>query len=773
MEFINNINEGKTSDYIRDYLSNFEQLACGVAAIKNDDFSTLIEANNTFYEVIGYTKEQLLKKHKNHMNDILIDNFIDNILKQETNKDYDLKWDIRIKKADGSIAFVHDVCHYNAKIDTFFVMFIDITDKMIKASRPLSYETFQIRNEVLGYLNIFTSEQIIITDKLTDEVVYMNPSASKTYGYVSEEDWINKSYFDVILGFNSVKPTYNKEYMEEDFTVKEFYNEKHKMYVREKSKIIYVSSLKKEMRCNIISNITAQMRLAQQNAMQETLQKCIDSMFVANKAYKTTKDAYYDILKQLKTYYHADGSFLYKFKANTYDVEDYCEVLADGIVVPKFNLPYTMSKEQVELIATLSKLSLNKTDTNFFPLDYKKWANKLNFSSKVKDFISVVVKNKQSKILAFLVVTNPRYSEGDIKLMESLSSFIAMFIEEEQKELHREKELQLEANSKASIIQQCVTNFREFTHHEKHISNVLECLCDHYEADFAVTLTMNKENNEYGISHIGGSLIPNLDDLMPQPANTMKKFHEIFKKNNHFITDEDLDSPNALKMLKEKFGIYNFIASPIQNQFGELTGLLYVMNYKNHNRQKLLTHIVANNICDYLDKINMYIERHLEPLTKLIDKVQTKNKITEYLDNKIVGSLFIVDIDNFKALNDTLGHQIGDNAIIDIASSLKNTFRTTDVIGRIGGDEFMIFCPDLIDDELIKIKANKIKNNCNLKFGKDGILLQISASIGICKVTQDCNTFESLYVNADKALYKSKHNGKDQYYIYQPESKVI
>ena len=126
----------------------------------------------------------------------------------------------------------------------------------------------------------------------------------------------------------------------------------------------------------------------------------------------------------------------------------------------------------------------------------------------------------------------------------------------------------------------------------------------------------------------------------------------------------------------------------------------------------------------------------------------------------------MMDLDNFKSVNDVLGHQMGDEVLVTTAAILKNSLRDTDIVARLGGDEFMLYLPfegsaDFLEKKLEDIR---IKMNRDIK-GADGIIT-ISSSIGATFYSKGKN-FDSLYKEADQALYKSKENGKNQITIFR------
>ena len=157
-----------------------------------------------------------------------------------------------------------------------------------------------------------------------------------------------------------------------------------------------------------------------------------------------------------------------------------------------------------------------------------------------------------------------------------------------------------------------------------------------------------------------------------------------------------------------------------------------------------------------------------DPLTKLYNKTATKTLIQSFLrtDSRDTYDAFIiVDVDNFKQVNDTLGHLFGDSVLVDIAQEMQDLFRSNDVIGRIGGDEFIVFLRGMNHKSHIASKADDICKIFNLIYSDDDGM-KISGSLGIALYPADGSTFDELYKKADIALYQSKRAGKSCYTFY-------
>lgn len=186
--------------------------------------------------------------------------------------------------------------------------------------------------------------------------------------------------------------------------------------------------------------------------------------------------------------------------------------------------------------------------------------------------------------------------------------------------------------------------------------------------------------------------------------------------------------------------------------------------------------IVVGNILDRkIGKVKSERLHHLaetDQLTGLFNKVTTEKKIKEFMaENPETQSLlFVLDIDNFKKINDTMGHVFGDEVLRTIGQRIRMEFRSSDIIGRAGGDEFIILLKGLKDDSIIVKEAKKVETFFkDFKVG-NYVKYSATASIGCAVFPRDADNFESLYKAADQALYTAKQRGKNQLAFYkEPE----
>lgn len=156
-------------------------------------------------------------------------------------------------------------------------------------------------------------------------------------------------------------------------------------------------------------------------------------------------------------------------------------------------------------------------------------------------------------------------------------------------------------------------------------------------------------------------------------------------------------------------------------------------------------------------------------LTGLNNKLATERKIKDYMaqNPSKQSMMFILDIDNFKKINDTMGHAFGDEVLRSLGIQIGAIFRASDIIGRVGGDEFMVFLKDIPNDEAILKEAKKVEAFFKSFQAGEYVKYKATASIGVAIFPQEGNDFETLYKAADQGLYKAKKRGKNQLAFYK------
>jgi diguanylate cyclase (GGDEF)-like protein/PAS domain S-box-containing protein len=159
-----------------------------------------------------------------------------------------------------------------------------------------------------------------------------------------------------------------------------------------------------------------------------------------------------------------------------------------------------------------------------------------------------------------------------------------------------------------------------------------------------------------------------------------------------------------------------------------------------------------------------------DPLTGVYNKEVTIKKIDKYINGNRNGKhiLMFIDFDDFKKVNDNFGHLLGDKILIYVIARIKALFTEGEIIGRIGGDEFVVFAGGISNMEDIMGKAEALVKALDTIYHENNMLIPISGSIGIATYPEDGMHYEQLIQCADKALYRVKEHGKNNYLLYNP-----
>lgn len=197
-----------------------------------------------------------------------------------------------------------------------------------------------------------------------------------------------------------------------------------------------------------------------------------------------------------------------------------------------------------------------------------------------------------------------------------------------------------------------------------------------------------------------------------------------------------------------------------------------------HNEVRFMTDVDSGHVCAMLSARNNDKEKleeqklvaaaRLDKMTMLLNRDTTMEYIRQIFehDSSSKHALFMIDIDNFKFLNDTYGHQAGDEFLIAFAAELKKSFRESDIVGRIGGDEFFALMRNVPDTDTIENKAKDLLATIQ-RVCADYLDVRLSGSIGIAVYPESGKSIEALYLRADTALYQAKREGKDQYVFFE------
>ena len=168
------------------------------------------------------------------------------------------------------------------------------------------------------------------------------------------------------------------------------------------------------------------------------------------------------------------------------------------------------------------------------------------------------------------------------------------------------------------------------------------------------------------------------------------------------------------------------------------------------------------------EKNRLIAQAETDQLTGFLNKLSTTLKVNELIrEDDEEGAFFIFDIDDFKKLNDTYGHRVGDIFLKEFTNKLAISFRTSDVLGRVGGEEFVLYLSGVGENRhYLEEKAIQVQSICNSIRLEAAPENEFSCSIGIARFPADAKTYTELYEKADKAMYYVKNHGKKNFAFF-------
>ena len=171
-------------------------------------------------------------------------------------------------------------------------------------------------------------------------------------------------------------------------------------------------------------------------------------------------------------------------------------------------------------------------------------------------------------------------------------------------------------------------------------------------------------------------------------------------------------------------------------------------------------------------QLRMEHQAQHDNLTGLLNKAGVKRSITSELERvspkRDHCAMLLIDADGFKEINDCFGHLFGDAVLTDMGLAIERNFRGTDIMGRIGGDEFVVLFRNSINTTVLHNRCESLISTLSRTYADGEHQLKFSISIGVALYPEHGITFDELFRHADRALYEAKGNGKNQAVFYRP-----
>lgn len=238
--------------------------------------------------------------------------------------------------------------------------------------------------------------------------------------------------------------------------------------------------------------------------------------------------------------------------------------------------------------------------------------------------------------------------------------------------------------------------------------------------------------------------------IHPEDVEAYEQFLNISTMRELMWNKKDTSKLEFRRLINGQMRWVKLTGHVFQEKFSENTyALIYMKDIDAEKKREMANELAATR----------------DPLTKVFNRKAFQEEVVKHVmstNDNDAGTLILLDMDNFKDINDTYGHGEGDRVLNQLVETLMQTFRKKDIIGRLGGDEFMIFLKSVTSKEVINRRMDELRSAL-LKMNP----YMTTCSAGITFVNREGFAYEECLQQADIALYKSKENGKNMYCYYE------
>ena len=182
----------------------------------------------------------------------------------------------------------------------------------------------------------------------------------------------------------------------------------------------------------------------------------------------------------------------------------------------------------------------------------------------------------------------------------------------------------------------------------------------------------------------------------------------------------------------------------------------------------IVYYAIHTKLKSIINQVQVIVQRDTDFLTKVCSREAISNYIEMAISQHKTGSLFLIDVDKFKLFNDNFGHDVGDEILIAVAEALHVCAKDKGQVGRFGGDEFVVFFPDMTQESELQMISQAMLREADQTVRKDVLELRVTLSIGVAVISEPgTEDFDSLYKKADESLYDVKERGRNGFTIWK------
>lgn len=359
----------------------------------------------------------------------------------------------------------------------------------------------------------------------------------------------------------------------------------------------------------------------------------------------------------------------------------------------------------------IQECTAKSTDLQDYEIEYRFMAH--DGSTKwVRDLVSIVAKDQKAFLLRGLILDITAQKKAEQRIRESE---------------HRFKEL---------------------------IESLPAIAVQGYDQNLNVIYWNDASTKLYGFSRAEAIGKPLYELIIPSAMRD-----EVFQKHKDWLEQGQIIPPSELDLLHKDGRTVPVYSSHV-----------LLDTHNNHKEMYCIDISLAEQKKAHAELVHL---AHFDPLTKLPNRRTCSDRLTQMMkrakhDGRQV-AVMMIDLDHFKEVNDSLGHDHGDLLLQEASARLNSCIRESDTVARLGGDEFLIILESISELEAIERIAHNFLDKMAEPFELNDHRSYLSASIGITFYPNDAHTKEALLKNADQAMYAAKGKGRNRFHYFTPE----